>query len=160
MPDTDTNADTRTAVAALQRHVFVYGTLRRGQANDITRLAPAPCFVGAGSVAGRLYHFGSYPGVLLAPPQELPSAAEQPRVAGEVYAIEAALEVQLDAIEEVYPQRRDEYFKRELAVQIDGRSISCLVYEINPAYLPGAALIAGGDWTRRGTDDALLSGDG
>ena len=156
MPD----AHTPPAAATQQRHVFVYGTLRRGQANDITRLTPAPRFVGSCTIAGTLYHFGSYPGVLLAAPQHGLCAGEQPRVAGEVYAIEAALECQLDAIEEVYPQRHDEYFKRELAVQLDGRSISCLVYEINAAYLSGAVLIAGGDWARRDTDGAAApSGD-
>ena len=39
---------------AKERHVFVYGTLRRGQANDITRLRPVPRWVGEGRVRGTL----------------------------------------------------------------------------------------------------------
>ena len=66
-----------------------------------------------------------------------------------MYAIGVELERQLDQIEEVYPQRRDEYLKREVEVTVDGRLYPCLVYEINPAYVAGAALIAGGDWARR-----------
>ncbi len=37
-----------------ESHVFVYGTLRRGEVNDITRLRPAPRFVGDAHVAGLL----------------------------------------------------------------------------------------------------------
>lgn len=47
------------------RHVFVYGTLRRGGRNDINRLAPAPRYVGMGEVRGHLYHFDWYPGLTL-----------------------------------------------------------------------------------------------
>lgn len=37
------------------RHVFVYGTSRRGASNDINRLDPAPGYVGMGEVRGTLY---------------------------------------------------------------------------------------------------------
>ena len=37
---------------APHRHVFVYGTLRRGGRNDINGLAPAPEYVGMGEVRG------------------------------------------------------------------------------------------------------------
>ena len=37
---------------APSRHVFVYGTLRRGGRNDINRLQPAPQYVGMGEVRG------------------------------------------------------------------------------------------------------------
>eukprot|EP01041_Mallomonas_annulata_P027043 gene27043-48537_t len=65
------------------RCVFVYGTLRLGGSNDITRLQPAPRFVGPAQVAGVLYHLAAYPGLLLGGDQW---------VVGEVYAIEPALE--------------------------------------------------------------------
>ena len=42
-----------------ERHVFVYGTLRRGQANDINRLLPAPRYVGQGVITGVMYHLGA-----------------------------------------------------------------------------------------------------
>lgn len=123
--------------APAERHVFVYGTLRRGDANDITRLRPAPRFVGAASIAGTLYHLGGYPGLVLGGPQA---------VVGEVYAITPEVERRVDEIEEVYPQQRDEYFKRIVAVTVAGRALDCVVYEINPRYLGGAPVIVTGDW--------------
>ena len=94
---------------AASRHVFVYGTLRRGQANDIMALQPAPAWVGRASVHGTLYDLGRYPGVVL---------GGTALVRGEVYEIAPALEEKLDEIEMIYPQQRDEYFKRELSVAV------------------------------------------
>jgi gamma-glutamylcyclotransferase (GGCT)/AIG2-like uncharacterized protein YtfP len=126
------------------RHVFVYGTLRRGDVRDITRLQPAPRFIGMGSVAGLLYDLGPYPGLLL---------GGTGRVVGEVYAISAGLERVLDEIEEVWPQQTGEYAKRDIAVQMDGApevaGPVCLVYEINPERLAGCPVIKGGDWRQR-----------
>lgn len=135
--------DSRSAETA-DRHVFVYGTLRRGGSNDITRLLPAPLCLGAAEIAGRMYDFGRYPGVVL---------GGQSRVVGEVYAISAALERVLDEIEEVYPQQSDEYLRREVAVTVGGQSVSCLVYAINPRYVQvrSALLLPGGDWLLRGS---------
>lgn len=126
------------------RHVFVYGTLRRGDVRDITRLHPAPHYVGMASVAGVLYDLGPYPGVVLGGPA---------RVTGEVYAITAELERQLDAIEEVWPQQTGEYRKQAVRVQLGqpqalsgAVELDCLVYEINPARAAGQPVITGGDW--------------
>jgi gamma-glutamylcyclotransferase (GGCT)/AIG2-like uncharacterized protein YtfP len=130
------------AAPAASRHVFVYGTLRRGDVRDITRLRPAPQFVGMACVAGVLYDLGPYPGVVLGGPG---------RVTGEVYAISAELERQLDAIEEVWPQQTGEYRKQAVRV-LPGRPAAgalardCLVYEINPARAAGKPVITGGDW--------------
>ena len=121
-------------------HVFVYGTLRRGQANDITRLVPAPRFIAPATVSGTLYDLGAYPGLVL---------GQGGPVQGEVYAITPALERQLDEIEEIYPQRRDEYRKRRINVVLPEGPLECIVYEINPAYVVGAAAIPGGDWIQR-----------
>jgi gamma-glutamylcyclotransferase (GGCT)/AIG2-like uncharacterized protein YtfP len=126
------------------RHVFVYGTLRRGQANDITRLSPAPRFVGCARIAATLYDFGRYPGAVLGGTAE---------VVGEVYAIAPELERMLDEIEEIYPQQRDEYFKRELEVAVAGVLYRCLVYEINTRYVDGTRRISSGDWAERGPHD-------
>ncbi len=119
------------------RHVFVYGTLRCGDDNDITRLAPAPLFVGPAQVRGTLFHLGAYPGLLL-------DGGGQ--VHGEVYAITAELEAKLDEIDELYPQQRDEYRKRLIPVVVHGSSLLCIVYEINPTYVQGRPVLAGGDW--------------
>lgn len=126
------------------RYVFVYGTLRRGDVRDITRLQPPPEFVGMASVAGALYDLGPYPGLLL---------GGAGRVRGEIYAISAELERQLDEIEEVWPQPTGEYCKCEVVVQREGAGSAagpvCLIYEINASLLTGRALIASGDWRRR-----------
>jgi gamma-glutamylcyclotransferase (GGCT)/AIG2-like uncharacterized protein YtfP len=123
-----------------ERHVFVYGTLRRGQANDINRLLPAPRFVGLAQISGVMHHLGVYPGVLL---------GSGGAVVGEVYAIEPALERVLDEIEEVFPQRRHEYFKRELRVTVGEQQLACLVYEINVKYVKGRRIVGSGDWDQR-----------
>ncbi len=120
-------------------HVFVYGTLRRGEDNDITRLEPEPRFVGKAVIAGTMHHLGAYPGVVL---------GGAGRVMGEVYAITPALERQLDTIEAVYPQQTDEYFKRRIPVEVQGECLTCIVYEINPRYIAGRRTIFSGDWVR------------
>jgi gamma-glutamylcyclotransferase (GGCT)/AIG2-like uncharacterized protein YtfP len=130
------------AQAVAPRYVFVYGTLRRGEANDITRLRPAPIFVGQTSVAGMMYDLGEYPGVRL---------GGLGRVVGEVYAISAALEAQLDEIESIYPGQSDEYARREIDVVVGSKKLACLMYEINPDCTVSKAVIAHGDWVLRGT---------
>jgi gamma-glutamylcyclotransferase (GGCT)/AIG2-like uncharacterized protein YtfP len=92
------------------RHVFVYGTLRKGEERDINRLRPAPQWVGRASVEGLMHHLGSYPGLVLGAPGT---------VHGEVYAVSAELERILDEIEEVWPQQTGEYAKREVMVRLE-----------------------------------------
>lgn len=124
---------------AASRHVFVYGTLRRGDDNDINRLTPAPVYLGVSNTPGTMYHFGRYPGVVL---------GGEGVVQGEVYAITPELERVLDEIEELYPQQTNEYFKRDIVVEVDGKPIACIVYEINPEYVRGKPLLRSGDWVR------------
>jgi gamma-glutamylcyclotransferase (GGCT)/AIG2-like uncharacterized protein YtfP len=119
--------------------VFVYGTLRRGDDNDITRLLPTPRFVGKAQIAGSMFHLGGYPGVTL---------GGAGVVQGEVYAITEALERVLDGIESEYPAQADEYYKRDIEVTVDGVLFGCIVYEINAAYTLGKPRIASGDWVK------------
>jgi gamma-glutamylcyclotransferase (GGCT)/AIG2-like uncharacterized protein YtfP len=121
-------------------HVFVYGTLRKGQANDITLLSPLPSYVGTGTTAGDLYQLGWYPGLVL---------GGEGRVVGEVYRITKQLERRLDEIEEIWPEPTNEYFKRLIPVEVDGALLECIVYEINPERIAGKPLIPGGDWLTR-----------
>ena len=134
------------------RHVFVYGTLRRGEQRDINRLHPTPVWVGEGSVSGSLYDLGSYPGLV--------TAGGAGRVRGEVYIVSDVLERLLDEIEEVWPQQTGEYAKIELAVLLDqvpgatrGEAgveshilMPCLAYEIAVARVQGMPTILQGDW--------------
>lgn len=133
MPDPD------LARSPSVRHVFVYGTLRQGECNDINRLAPPPRWIGAGSAAATLFHLGNYPGAVL---------GGDALVIGEIYAIDAALEARLDAIECIAGTDDDEYFKREIDVATCAGEVRCLVYEINPKWLDGRLRIDGGDWVR------------
>ena len=121
------------------RHVFVYGTLRQGEARDINRLLPAPRLLGNARVAGTLYHLGAYPGLVL--------GASGP-VHGEVYEISGELERLLDEIEEVWPQPSGEYCKREQLVRLDenAEDILCVVYELAADRVPGMPVIVCGDW--------------
>ena len=131
------------------RHVFVYGTLRRGEQRDITSLCPAPQWVGSASLRGVLYDLGTYPGVVLGGPK---------RVLGEVYRIDPQLERQLDEIEEVWPQQTGEYLKREVQVSMDSPAfeaasgtrlqLACLIYEIALRPGPDQPVISSGDWVK------------
>ena len=129
----------------VERHVFVYGTLRRGGANDITQLSPAAHFVGLGSVQGTLYDLGAYPGLVLSRAME---NALQNAVVGEVYAISDALETQLDEIEGLAPTPNGEYVKQKVPVDIAGNQMLCLVYEIDPSWVNNRPVIASGNWLR------------
>jgi len=120
-----------------QRHVFVYGTLRRGGRNDIARYRPAPVHVADAAIAGTLYDLGAYPGVVL---------GGAGRVAGEIYRIDAAVEAELDLLEGVAGDDSGEYIRRHVVVQAGGRRFDCLVYEIHPSRIEGRAVIEGGDW--------------
>lgn len=121
------------------RHVFVYGTLRRGGRNDINRLVPAPEYVGMGEVRGVLYHIDWYPGLTL-------GGEEAVTVVGEVYRITPALEALLDGIEQIADSADSEYFKREVQVTVDGAPVECLLYEVNPQRVRGKSVIGHGDW--------------
>ena len=133
------------------RYVFVYGTLRKGGSNDITRLAPAPVRVGAARIAGTLFDLGAYPGLLL--------QGEGP-VVGEVYAISAELEQRLDEIEEVEPQPSGEYDKRWLWIDVGSCRLHCLVYEITQDRLAHAPVIGSGDWMAHQKGEAGQAGSG
>jgi gamma-glutamylcyclotransferase (GGCT)/AIG2-like uncharacterized protein YtfP len=122
-----------------ERLFFVYGTLRQGDDNDITRLVPPPRLVGQARTKGVMYHLGGYPGVTLG------GSAD---IVGEVYAVSPALEAKLDAIESEYPAQADEYVKREITLQVNGQALACHVYEINPSYVAGKPVIASGDWVK------------
>lgn len=125
------------------RHVFVYGTLRRGEQRDINRLLPAPVWIGPGHVMGTLYDLGSYPGLVL---------GAGSTVLGEIYQVTVALERQLDEIEEVWPQDSGEYTRSHVPVALQAEPAGgaqeqvCLVYAVNPARTEGKPVIASGDW--------------
>jgi gamma-glutamylcyclotransferase (GGCT)/AIG2-like uncharacterized protein YtfP len=119
------------------RHVFVYGTLRRGGRNDIARFSPLPAHVADARIAGTLYDLGAYPGAVL---------GGHGRVLGEIYRITQSVEAQLDLLEEVKPDDAGEYIKRDVWVAVGDEHLLCLVYEIHPERIVDKPVIAGGDW--------------
>lgn len=125
--------------------IFVYGTLRSGEANDIHRAAvahrlPVPLLLGPGTVRGVLVDLGDYPGLI-------PNTAAGP-VLGEVYEIDPRLIPVLDAIEEVYPGRPSLFLRTVLPVQCGKTSIDCIVYPVHADAVALTIQIAGGDWVR------------
>ena len=119
------------------RHVFVYGTLRRGGRNDIARYAPAPAFVARATLAGTLYDLGTYPGAVL---------GGDGCIQGEVYRITAEVERELDVLEEVADDGSGEYIRRHVMVEASAQQFECLVYEIHPSRIARRAVIRSGDW--------------
>jgi gamma-glutamylcyclotransferase (GGCT)/AIG2-like uncharacterized protein YtfP len=125
------------------RYVFVYGTLRAGEVNDINVAAARnaiarPRLLGRAAVAGRLFDFGPYPGLV--------SDASATRVFGDVYEIDDALVPALDEIEEVYPGVPGLFMAEQVEVEVKGRKIACLFYPIAPERASGRTEIHGGDW--------------
>ncbi|CAG2139813.1 gamma-glutamylcyclotransferase family protein [Ralstonia mannitolilytica] len=124
-------------------HVFVYGTLRAGEANDLrvaaaARGIPEPELLGSASLHGRLYDFGAYPGLVLDPTGTA--------VRGDIYRIDAALVPVLDEIEEVYPGGDALFVRENHAVVLGGSTVDCIVYPVSAQHVAGRPVITGGDW--------------
>jgi gamma-glutamylcyclotransferase (GGCT)/AIG2-like uncharacterized protein YtfP len=128
------------------KYVFVYGTLRAGEINDINLAADRnaiarPRHLGLTTLAGRLFDFGAYPGMVA---EHRPNA--QSTVVGDVYEIDDALMAVLDEIEQVYPGEDGLFVSREVDVEVQGERIVCHYYPVAPAAVAGRPEIAGGDW--------------
>ncbi|WP_175704495.1 gamma-glutamylcyclotransferase family protein [Burkholderia ambifaria] len=128
------------------RYVFVYGTLRAGEANDIGHAAArhgiaAPTLLGAAALPGELYDFGTYPGMIAGP-------ASESLVWGDVYEIDEQLMPVLDEIERVYPGV-DTLFRQEpVTVQLGGRTYACVYYPVAAHAAAERPRIASGDWVQ------------
>lgn len=125
------------------RYVFVYGTLRAGEINDIGLAAArhgvkVPRLVGRAAVLGRLYDFGDYPGLVR-------DDAAGP-VRGDVYEIDEALVPVLDEIEGVKPGIDSLFKSRELTVAVMGRELPCFFYPVDEVSVRGRTRIPAGDW--------------
>jgi gamma-glutamylcyclotransferase (GGCT)/AIG2-like uncharacterized protein YtfP len=124
--------------------LFVYGTLRAGSGHPMARVLTAHARpVGAGTVAGRLYDLGEYPG-LVGP------TAEGQWVRGEVYDLDDQAAV-LDALDryegcaEGDPQPWG-FVRRLAVVALDGGGeLEAWAYEYRGP-LEGARLIPLGDY--------------
>lgn len=129
-------------------YVFVYGTLRAGEINDLAQAAarrglPAAQWVGRATVPGMLVDFGDWPGLV--------PVADGRRVQGDVYRVEPALIALMDEIEEYTPGQPSCFVRREIDARLEtgaetARNIRCQYYPIDPALRAAAIDIAGDDW--------------
>jgi gamma-glutamylcyclotransferase (GGCT)/AIG2-like uncharacterized protein YtfP len=124
-------------------NVFVYGTLRAGEINDISVVASkhgisAPALIGTATLVGRLYDFGTYPGLVI-------DSNGMP-VVGEVYEIIDALVPVLDEIESVYPGVEGLFCACEATVVVGGSAVPCRLYPVSKDVVTGLAEIRSGDW--------------
>ncbi len=123
--------------------VFVYGTLRAGEINDISQAAARhdiaePMLLGTATVRGHLFDFGAYPGLV-------PDEAGPP-VSGDVYEIDPDLVAVLDEIEEIYPGVEGLFVAREVTVEVDGMPLLCRYYPVTEKAVKGLSEIRSGDW--------------
>lgn len=123
-------------------HVAVYGTLRGGGSNDIRRFQPGIACVGTTWLQGSLWDMGQWPGLQL---------DGSGAVLAEVYPLHAALEQQLDRLEDIWPQDLGQYRKQvrsQVVQQGDGQAVirRILVYEALPTALVDCPRVPAGDW--------------
>jgi gamma-glutamylcyclotransferase (GGCT)/AIG2-like uncharacterized protein YtfP len=123
--------------------VFVYGTLRAGEINDISQAAARhdiaePMLLGTATVRGHLFDFGAYPGLVL--------DEAGPPVSGDVYEIDPDLVAVLDEIEEIYPGVEGLFVAREVTVEVDGMPLLCRYYPVTEKAVKGLSEIRPGDW--------------
>ena len=113
--------------------VFVYGSLRSGNAHPMSQRFPESKFISAANVNGRLYDLGEYPGLLL-------SETESP-VVGEVYEVDDALLQELDEFE-----ASSNYLRRQVTISFGNQKETGWAYEPDLQYYSLGTLIESGDW--------------
>ncbi len=117
--------------------VFVYGTLRRGGTNHF-RMSGAD-LVTEGVVKGKIYRIAWYPGLVL---------GDEGEVHGEVYSVDAAQLLELDAFEGLSAGEIEgsEYRRVKTVVfRPGGKTVAAWVWEwIGP--FDEADLLTQGDW--------------
>lgn len=131
-------------------YLFVYGTLRRGYANEFAQALHAEAeWIGLGEIPGQLYLLGNR--VFIYPGADYDPASEH-RITGEILLLNdnASLLEKLDEYEGMGPKFPEPQEYRRLVVPVkmldDGRTIDCWCYVFNhpPQDRP---LIAGGDFS-------------
>lgn len=113
--------------------LFVYGTLRKGGENQVTRLYPNSSFVGNASVKGKLFDMGGYPAILL--------NEEGYRIVGEVYDIDDETLAKLDAFE-----LDAGYDRTPIETLVNDEPVSCWIYGPPAELSAGKPEVVSGDW--------------
>jgi gamma-glutamylcyclotransferase (GGCT)/AIG2-like uncharacterized protein YtfP len=133
-------------MAGSPSHLFVYGTLRSDAGGEMHQRLVR--FAGRGSIRGRMYNNGWHPSAV-------PSADPAERIAGELYAIDAAAgDALLAALDEyegydaAHPASSPFVRQAVDAVGEDGTRVTTWVYFCNEP-VDGLPRIASGDWIGR-----------
>ena len=115
--------------------VFVYGTLRGGNARSMSIRFPNSKFIAAAKVSGSLYDLGAYPGLLLNESNSL--------VIGEVYEVDDELLNTLDEFE-----ASSNYWRKQVEISLGAHSRTCWIYvpEDNSEFNSFQTVITSGDW--------------
>jgi gamma-glutamylcyclotransferase (GGCT)/AIG2-like uncharacterized protein YtfP len=115
--------------------VFVYGTLRRGDAGAMSTRFPGSKFIAGAKVSGSLYDLGAYPGLLLNESNSL--------VTGEVYEVDDETLNELDDFE-----ASSYYWRKQVEISFGDHSRTCWIYvpEDKPEFYSQRTLITSGDW--------------
>lgn len=135
-------------MAALLPKLFVYGTLRRGFPLHHYLEEASPRFLGRGTIRGRLYDLGEYPGAIK-------STRSADEIEGELFELTDPVEQfkRLDEIEEYSPDRPGEslFLRERVNVRLEtGETVEAWAYFL-PAKPADARLIPSGNYgeTRR-----------
>ena len=117
--------------------VFVYGSLRRGNALSLPVRFPGARLVGEARVGGRLYDLGAFPGLAL--------GGSTSSVAGEVYEVDEETLKRLDDFEASSRYRRE---RVEVTAGGGGEPLKCWVYvpEDGVEAYTRRTPVASGDW--------------
>jgi gamma-glutamylcyclotransferase (GGCT)/AIG2-like uncharacterized protein YtfP len=120
----------------MSRHlVFVYGSLRRGNAGAMSVRFPDATYVAEGRVRGSLYDLGEYPGLVL--------DGAAPVVTGEVYEVDDDTLDRLDKFE-----LTSDYIRKQVEVEHGLERTDCWIYvpERDAGIFTDCELIESGDW--------------
>lgn len=118
------------------RHlVFVYGSLRRGNAGAMSVRFPKATYVAEGRVRGSLYDLGEYPGLVLDDKASV--------VTGEVYEVDDDTLDRLDKFE-----LTSDYSRKQVEVEYGSERTNCWIYvpERDAEFFTDCELIESGDW--------------
>src|SRR5215213_11570847 len=111
----------------MNQYLFIYGTLIPDIAPDeISGAAQKLEYVGEGFVYGKLYDLGDYPAAVL---------NGNSKIFGRIYKLpdDENILPELDEYEGYNPQNLSEslYLRKKVKVYLNGRTLSCWIYEYN-----------------------------
>jgi len=121
-------------MSALQHHLFIYGTLRRGgRAHHFMKDADLHA---KGSISGKLVHIDQYPGLIL---------CDAERVKGEVYLVNDNLLADLDRYEGCF-ESPPHYLRQEIDVLLENGDLVPAETYVFQDPKPHHQSIKSGDW--------------